>query len=112
MASIDLVLFTVTGVSASMMMIGQAGDGEAVVRPDGVEAGQDQPEQLEERVEDLADQLEQGILGQEGVAQHGRPAFMGVDPDRDQVHAVGPEGPAAQQAAGRQGEAPPEAVGA
>ena len=28
---------------------------------------------------------------------------MGVDPDRDQVHAVGPEGTAAQQAPGAQG---------
>ena len=30
---------------------------------------------------------------------------MGVDPHRDQVHAVGPEGTAAQQAAGAQGQA-------
>src|SRR5208283_4412662 len=51
----------------------EARDGEAVVGPDGVQAGQDVAEELEDRVEDLADELEQGILRQKGVAQHARP---------------------------------------
>ena len=50
----------------------QAGDREAVVGPDGVEAGQDQAEELEKGMEDLPDQLEQGVLSEERVRQHDR----------------------------------------
>ena len=87
-------------------------DGEAVVGPDGVEAGQDQPEELEQRVEDLSDRLEQGVLAeQRSRTQHRlRRPSMDVDSERDEVHAVRPEGPTAEQAPRRQGEAAPEAV--
>ena len=62
------------------MMIVRPGDGEAVVGPDGVEAGQDEAEELEERVEDLADELEQGILGENRVGQHGWPPSCACAP--------------------------------
>ena len=139
MAIIDLVLFTVTGRERQHDEDRQPGDGEAVIRPDGVEGGQDPAEELEDGVEDLPDELEQRVLGQQRCRlmasslpsrpsppsrrfrpSRARPApppgsvdptgLVDVSRERHQIDPVRAERSTAHEPARRQGGRAPESV--